>query len=210
MIKIAIVDDEVLLRKSIRYILSDEKNIRILFDCNNGLELIQILENSDELPDILLLDVRMPIMDGEHVTKLITELYPDIRIIILSSIDSNHFIANMVSHGISSYLLKSASPEDVVKTINRVSEEGIYFNRPIMEMILQTKEKSMNPNELSQREIEVLKLICKQYNTKEIADSLFISERTVEGHRKKMLEKTQSKNVVGLILWSVRNNLFIS
>lgn len=209
-ITIAIVDDEVLLRKSMIYILNREPNIKVVFDGGNGEEIINFLEDSKQHPDIILMDIRMPVLDGVETSKIISEKFPDIKIIILSSVNSNHFIELMMKRGASSYLLKKSIPQQVVTAINRVYEDGIYFNPEIINIFINTKEgKLFIVNELSEREIQVLQLICKQLSAKEIADKLCLSERTIEGHRKRMLVKTKSKNVVGLILWGVKNNIIL-
>lgn len=209
-ISIAIVDDEVLLRKSMIYILNREPNFKVVFDGGNGAEIVEFLENTTQHPDIILMDIRMPVLDGVEASKIISEKFPDIKIIILSSVNSNHFIELMIKYGASSYLLKKSLPQQVVTAINRVYEDGIYFNPEILNIFINTKEgKMFISSQLSEREIQVLQLICQQLNAKEIADKLCLSERTIEGHRKRMLVKTKSKNVVGLILWGVKNNIIL-
>lgn len=208
-INIAIVDDETLFRKSIIFVLNREPNINIVFEGNNGEELISFLDRNPP-PDIVLMDIRMPVLDGVETTKILSEKYHEIKIIILSSVNSNHFLETMIKSGISSYLFKDSLPEQVVHTINRVYEDGIYFKPEMVNIILNLKdEKITSIDQLSEREIEILQLICQQLNAKEIGDKLCLSERTIEGHRKRMLAKTKSKNVVGLILWGVRNNIIL-
>lgn len=209
-ITIAIVDDEILFRKSITYILSREQNFRVIFEGGNGAEILRFLENNEQHPDILLMDIRMPVLDGVETAKIISERFPDIKTIILSSINSSHFIELMIKYGASSYLLKDSLPQQVVHAINRVYEDGIYFKPEMINIMINTKEgKTCSENQLSEREVQILQLICLQLNAKEIGDKLCLSERTVEGHRKRMLAKTKSKNVVGLILWGMKNNIIL-
>lgn len=210
-IKVAIIDDEMLFRKSVVYLLNGEENIDVVYDGNNGMELLKYLNHSADLPDIILVDIRMPILDGVETSKILNEQFPGIKIIVLTSFDTHRFIDQMIQFGASSYMIKSFSPEKVIETINKVYQEGIFFDSIVMNSIVAMK-RNESTNEkvqvrLSEREIEILKLVKEQYSTKEIADKLFKSERTIEGHRKNMLEKTKSRNVVGLIIWGIKNNI---
>ncbi len=212
MINIAIIDDEQFVRKGISLILNHEPNFHVLFEGENGHDLLSFLDNNSDHPDIILLDIRMAGLNGVETTKLVSSKFPLIKIIILSSLVSNHLIEQLTFYGASAYLAKNSNPKLVVDIINRVFENGIYFDPNMMKVIVSMKSLKNNQStktfcELSDREIEVLTLICSQFNTKEIADKLFLSERTVEGHRKRMLEKTNSKNVVGLIVWGIKNQI---
>lgn len=213
-IKIAVIDDEVLFRKSIVFLLDSETDFEIVFDGNNGQEFIHHLKTNtaDKHPDIALMDIRMPVMNGIETSKLLLEDFPHVKIISLSSFDSDHFIELMVQHGACAYLAKNSQPEKVTHTIRSVYKNGVHFEMDKISIILNMKRddktKKLTFSGLSDREIEVLHLICQEFSTKEIADKLCISERTVEGHRKNMMKKTNSKNVVGLILWGVKNQLF--
>lgn len=211
-IKIALIDDEILFRKSIIFLLGKEENIEIVFDGKDGYELLDYLKKGENIPDIVITDIRMPGLDGLDTTLKLTREYPDIKIIALTNFQSERFIDQMITYGVSSYILKDTEPEEVIYIINQVDRYGIYFNNAIMNIIVRTKrndvEKDASYYKLSEREAEILNMICNQKNTKEIADSLCLSERTVEGHRKKLLEKTESKNVVGLVLWAIRHHLY--
>lgn len=213
-INIAIVDDELLFRKSIGFLLREEKNLTVVFDGGNGEELLGYLGNKNNIcPDIVLLDVRMPVLNGVQTSKILSDKYPDITIIALSVFDSEKFVEFMVQSGASAYLPKNSDPDKVIHTINQVYKHGVYFEPEFLNIIMNMKRgegplrKKFSFLDLSDREIEVLHLICRQLSTKEIADKLCISERTVEGHRKQMLRKTKSKNIVGLILWGIKNQV---
>lgn len=214
-IKIILADDEALFRKGIAFILQREKNFEILFEASNGAELIDYLNlNELDLPDIILMDLKMPTVNGVEATKFIHRRYPQIKIIALTSYDSKPFIANMVQVGAASYMVKNATPKEMLFTINEVMDKGFYYNDNVMQvvnenMILEQKKSKTNLDEdyLTNREIEILRLICSQMSTNEIADKLFISPRTVEGHRNNLLLKTDSKNVAGLVVYAIQNKI---
>lgn len=213
-IKIILVDDEVLFRKGISFLLEREKNIEIIFEASNGRELVSFLRESTIHPNIIIMDLKMPLLNGVEATKIIHEEFPDIKIIALTSYDTKSFIANMINIGAASYLVKNTTPTEMIKTIHEVFEKGIYYHDAVLEVIKEgivtthSKSKSMFDEDcLTNREKEVLLLICKQMNTQEIADKLFLSPRTVEGHRNNLLLKTESKNVAGLVVYAIQNKI---
>ena len=213
-IKIALTDDEQLFRKGISFLLQREDNFKILFEAENGQELIDRLDAGD-LPDIVLMDLKMPILNGVETTKVIHKKFPSIKIIALTSYDGKSFITNMIDVGASSYLLKNTNPKVVVHTINEVFNKGFYYDEKVMKTIHENllsssgkKIKSdLDKKLLSNREREVLELICGQFTTSEIAEKLFISPRTVDGHRNNLLLKTGSKNVAGLVIYGIQKKL---
>ena len=212
-IKIALVDDEALFRKGLTFILEREPNFTILHEAINGQELITFLRTTDVLPDIVITDMKMPIVNGVEATKIMHKEFPSLKIVALTSYDSMSFIANMIDVGAVSYLLKSASPEELIFTLNEVAQKGFYYSEYVRKIIKkgvlsQNKIKSvLDKSLLSEREIEVLKLICKQKNAAEIGEYLFISPRTVEGHRTNLLLKTDSRNVAGLVVYAIQHEL---
>ena len=214
-IKIFLADDEELFRKGIYFLLNREKNIEILFEASNGKELIDQLNATDteNLPDIIMMDLKMPEINGVEATKNIRKDFPQIKIIALTSYNTKSFIANMINVGAASYLVKSSSPQDMIKTINEVSNKGFYYSESVIEVIHQNVLSSGNSKTvldddfLTVREKEVLELICKQHSSSEIADKLCLSARTVDGHRNNLLLKTQSKNVAGLVIFAIQNKI---
>lgn len=214
-IKIILVDDEILFRKGISFLLEREKNLEIIFEASNGDELISYLQSNKNHPDIIMMDLKMPLINGIEATKIIRKDFPEIKIIALTSYDSKSFVANMIDVGAVSYLIKNATPQDLLTTINEVALKGFYYTDYIIEIIkedvLSTKKVKSNFDShfLTKREIEVLKLICFQKSTVEIAEELFISPRTVEGHRNNLLLKTESKNIAGLVVYAVQNDIIL-
>lgn len=212
MIHIAVLEDEILFRKSIIFLLKHESNFKIIFDGNNGQEFVDYLKESlNTVPDVVLLDLRMPKMDGMELTKFLNKKFPNVKIIALTTYNSNVFAETMIENGAVGFLSKSALPEDVVATINNVIAQGFYFQPDVLQVLLKQnhvpEHSSDEVYELTKREMEVLQLMYRQYSTKEIADQLCLSERTVEGHRKNILYKTHSKNSIGLIFWGIRNKI---
>lgn len=212
-IKIVIADDEALFREGISFLLKREANIEILFEANNGAELIHFLKNN-EIPDIILMDLKMPEVNGVEATKQIRETFPQIKIIALTSYNTKPFILNMIQSGACSFLKKNTTPQELILTIKEVQEKGFYYNASIMEALHENisapKKKTLSlfdENYISKREKEVLELICKQYSTSEIAEKLFISPRTVEGHRNNLLLKTESKNTAGLVVYAIQSQI---
>lgn len=215
LITIILADDEELFRKGIAFLLKREKNINIIFEASNGSELVNFLSsNPKELPDIILMDLKMPFLNGVEATKIIHTTFPNIKIIALTSYNTNSFIANMIYVGAASYLVKNATPKEMLHTINEVSKKGFYYNDTVLKVIqdgilptdIKTR-KNQEVDNLTVREKEVLQLICQQLNTNEIGDSLCISPRTVEGHRNNLLLKTESKNIAGLVVYAIQNKI---
>jgi len=214
-IKLAIADDEALFRAGMSFILTRVKNFEIIFEAENGSDLIEKLKVAPEKPDVILMDLKMPLLNGVESTKILQKEYPEIKVIAVTSYDGKSFITNMIDVGASSYLLKNTSPKIVVHTINEVYDKGFYYDERVLKIIhenlLSAKSKriksDLDNNLLTKREKEILELICNQYTTNEIADKLFISPRTVEGHRNNLLLKTESKNVAGLVIYGIQKKL---
>jgi DNA-binding NarL/FixJ family response regulator len=210
-IKIVLVDDEALIRKGVKAILEQEDNFEIVEEFENGSVFVDYIESIKELPDIVLMDVKMPSLNGVEATKNLTARFQDLKIIALSNYNSEVFISNMLEVGAVCYISKSASPDEIVRNINLVYKNGFYYNDSIMDYMIDNtpKNKSFFDSAfLTERESEVLQLICKQKSSTEIGEELFISPRTVDGHRNNLLFKTESKNIVGLVVFAIQNNFF--
>lgn len=214
-VKIAIADDEILFRQGISFILNKEVNFDIVMQAEDGADLLTQLQTCEELPEIILMDLKMPNLNGVETTKAVKKAYPNIKIIAITSYYSKPFISNMIATGAVAYLAKNTPPKEVVATVNAVATKGFCYNDNVMQVI---QENMLNPDAkvsrsyfdleyLTKREAEVLKLICDQKTTNEIAETLFISPRTVEGHRNNLLLKTEAKNVAGLVVFAFQHKI---
>jgi DNA-binding NarL/FixJ family response regulator len=211
-ITIAIADDESLFRKGMKLILNSYEDLEIILEAEDGEDLIQKLRAADNFPKILLLDLKMPKMNGIEAAKIIREEFPELKIIVLSTHFSRAFIINMIELGAASYLPKNSEPEEVVETIRAISLKGFHYSIQVLRiirenMVSKNKPKALFPFELTTREKEILKLICEQYTTPEIGKKLFISPRTVDGHRNNLLSKLNCKNVAGLVVFALQNQV---
>lgn len=214
-INIVLADDELLFLQGLKAILGNKEHINILFDAKDGNDLIQQLRTTNQLPNIVITDLKMPNLNGVEVTKIIHKEFPKVKVIALTSYFSKPFILNMISIGAVAYLAKNSTPDLMIKTIEEVYNKGFYYDEQVMqyvhESITNPKDKktksSFDTNYFTKREIEVLELICKQYTTNAIGEKLFISPRTVEGHRNNLLLKTEAKNVAGLVIYALKNKL---
>jgi DNA-binding NarL/FixJ family response regulator len=211
-IKIVIADDEVLFRRGMRLILNNYEGLEVVLEAEDGLDLIEKIRLADPHPDVLLLDLKMPKMNGIEAAKVIHKEYPELRIIVLSTHFSRAFVVNMIELGAAAYLPKNAEPKEVVETIRAVFSNGFHYNKEVMSIIrenLISKDRfnAKFPFELTSREKEILQLICDQYTTPEIAQKLFISPRTVDGHRNNLLSKLDCKNIAGLVVFAVQHQL---
>jgi len=212
-IKIAQVDDETLFLEGISLLLSNVEHINVIKTANNGLEFLDALEKTSEsdFPDIALVDIQMKPMDGFELTETLKDKYPALKVIILSSHYKSNVLGHMIKLGISAFIPKNANKELLITAIESVNNSGVYFTQTDQEMLKQymnCKSKKVtlsDKRKLSNREIGIIKLICLEYTNQEIADHLFISKRTVDGHRRRILEKVGAKNTAGLVVYALAN-----
>ncbi|MCA0233268.1 response regulator transcription factor [Runella limosa] len=214
-IRVAITDDQVLFRRGMASIINTFENISIVLEADNGRILLDSLQNFEPIPDVVLLDLSMPELNGIETTKLLHVHYPSIKIIILSVYGEDRFVTHLMELGVNAYLFKNVEPEEVERAIRTVIDKDFYFNEAFLNAMknrLTNKRQKITltdniPSTLTSREIEVLSLICKQRTAQEIADQLFISVRTVDGHRNNLLEKTGARNSAGLVLFAIKHRL---
>lgn len=211
-IDVVIVDDHKLFRKGLRSLLSDFDFINRLYEAGNGCELLELLEQTTPRPDVILLDLKMPKMDGMEANNKLKELFPEIKVIILTMEDDEQLVLHLINEGVNGYLMKNADPDELEQAIKKVIENDFYFTDDISALVFRNlisgkkSEKATN-SVLTPREIQVLELICKEYTAAEIADELALSVRTIDGFRSKLLEKTGTKNMAGLVVYALKNRI---
>ncbi|MCX6236955.1 MAG: response regulator transcription factor [Bacteroidia bacterium] len=212
-IKIAIVDDEALIVMLLNDYFSKHPRVVVSFTANDGSQLIENLRKADSLPDIVLLDLQMKELNGIETATILKKEFSDLKIIVISSYYKKSFLGHMLKLGINAFLPKGIHPNQLVEAIEEVFTKGYYFMEEQIE-VMRNQISSNTPapcfsteEELSERETEILKLICQQFTAQQIADKLFISTRTVEGHKSNLLLKTSTRNLAGLVIYAVQKNL---
>lgn len=211
-IKYAIADDHKIFRRGIIAALADTPELKLVLEAENGKELLNgLIKNK---PDVILLDLKMPEMDGIEAAQQIRKTDDEVKIIVISMYDEDKYVIHLMELGANGYLLKNAEPEEIKTAIFSAYENGYYFNdfmnRALLKKITHKAQIKpiFNKNvELTNREIEVLKLICQELTANEIANQIFLSPRTVEGIRTKLLEKIGVKNTAGLVMYAVKNKI---
>lgn len=211
-VTIAIADDYKIFRDGLRLCFSTDANLKILFEAENGEELMETLKTQQ--PDLIIMDLNMPLLDGMEATKQISKNYSRIKILVITMYDNDKFIIHLMENGAHGYLLKNAEPKEIIKAIYAVMENGYYFNDLVNKALLKklvmknNLKPSFNHNiELTEREQEVLKMICEEKTAAEIGKEIFLSPRSVEGIRTRLIEKVGVRNTAGLVMFAVKNGL---
>ena len=212
-VQIALLDDHPLFRQGMRYILQSLPFVESVVEAGTYAELLALCR--ERLPDVLLLDLQMPGMDGPEVAQQLLGEFPDLKIIVLSMFSADKFITQMMKLGARSYLPKDVDQDQLRLTIEEVLTTGFHFTPRISRALIrgvQHPERTPSPKmpdlvQFTTREHEVLRLICQGRTAADIAEQLFISRRTVEGHRQKLLEKTSAPNSAGLVVYAARHGL---
>lgn len=207
-IKIAITDDHQIVIDGIKSLLEDHNEFVIVACTTSPKEMLHIL--TEKQVDILLTDIMMPEMSGQQLAKKVKELYPGIKILALSMSGQGEIVNEMINDAdIAGYVLKNIGKEELTKAITKIAGGGIYFSEQVLEELQKYSnvKKENEETHLTQRELEIISLIEKELSNKEIADKLFISERTVETHRKNIFRKTKTNSVIGLVKYAYEHKL---
>ncbi|MEP6677395.1 MAG: response regulator transcription factor [Ferruginibacter sp.] len=215
-IKVALADDQQLFRHGLAKLIKAVPDFDLVIEAANGKLFLEQLQQSAIIPDVALIDMHMPEMNGVELNDILQKKYPYIKVIVLSVYDQERFISKMIQSGACGYLTKNCETEELVTAIRTTCKTGFYFNNDTlhaMRRVANYKEsdiRSLNniPIELSGRELEVLQLICKELTNTEIGTKLFISPRTVEGHRNNLLAKAGCRNTAGLVIFAIKNELY--
>jgi DNA-binding NarL/FixJ family response regulator len=205
---IYLVDDHKLFREGLGMLLSSMPIVSEIVEASSGEEFLEMLVN--QKPGLVFMDINMPGIDGIESTRRALEIYPDLKIIALSMFADEDYYTRMINAGAKGFMLKNSGIQDVEECIRNVVAGHNYFSPEILASILSNITKKNKPEktgELSEREIEVLYRICQGLSNQQIADLLRISKRTVDKHRENLLEKTNSKNTAGLVMFAIRNGI---
>lgn len=214
-LKIMIVEDQHIFRKGLILLLKEIPGIEIFGEASNGQEFLDMIK--DERPDIVFMDIQMPVMNGIEATKKAIEDYPGLKIVAISMFGEEEYLVSMLEAGVKGFLLKTVEEYELHKAIELVADNKNYFSDELLPVLTnslvnrKSKTSGHEPElreELTKREMEVLNLICKGFTIKEIADQLFISQRTVDGHKANLFRKTGVDSSVKLVTFAIRNNLF--
>ncbi|MEI6853880.1 MAG: response regulator transcription factor [Bacteroidota bacterium] len=206
-INIAIVDDHDLFREGICLVLGQIENFEVVFNTSNGNLFLEFLQSC--IPDVVLMDINMPIIDGIETTRKALEICPALKVIALTMFSDTSHYTQMIHAGIKGFILKKSNKFELQQSINTVYGGGNYFSQEILQkMAFQSLNFQDHADKFTLRELEVLHLVCKGQTSQEISDKLFISVKTVETHRNNIFQKARVRNSSELIVWALKNNYF--
>ncbi len=213
-IRVAIADDHKLFRKGVILSLRHYNNIKFVLEAENGQELLNNIEQAK--PQVVLMDLRMPVKDGIETTKYISRHYPHISVIALTMHEEEKFVIHLMENGANGYLLKSTDPVEIKKAITEVVLKGYYLNNFVNRILIKKAHSKVKdlPSltkelDIKDKEKEVLQYICMEYTCQEIGDKMNISARTVESIKERLMEKFGTKNTAGLVFFAAKNNLIV-
>lgn len=211
-IKIAIVDDHKLVSKALENMISYNPNFDVIMNSPNGQDFLDQLRTVQDFPDVVLMDINMPIKNGIETTAELTKEFPQLKVIALTMEDHEGTIIKMLKAGAKGYLLKDMSPDILFDAIDIVHKKGIFYTDLVTQSLLKikTEEKFMETlsDTLKDRELEFIKLACSELTYREIADQMFVSPRTIDGYRDSVFVKLNVKSRVGIVLFAIKHNLF--
>lgn len=204
---VVVVDDHFLLSQAIGGLVQDFKNFKVLYLCKNGQDLLDKLEDPNNIPDLVLMDIKMPILNGIETTEILTKKFPKIKVLALSIEEDEYTILKMLRAGARGYLMKDTKKDILEEALLEVMEKGRYYTNTVSQILMGSVEKEID-TELKEKEIEFIKLACTDMSYKEIADAMYCSYKTVEGYRDAVHKKLKIKNRIGLVLFAIHHNLF--
>lgn len=204
----AIVDDHLLLSQAIAGIVNGFENFEVIYLCKNGQDLVNKFK-LNQIPDIVLMDVNMPIMNGIETTQYIAKHYPNVNVLALTVEEDENTILTMIRCGAKGYLLKDTDKKVLEEALNKIMETGFYHSNIVADALMHSVSKPSDYKPiLKDVEIELLKLICTELTYKEIADKMNLSPKTIDSYRDNLFEKLDVKNRVGLVLYAIKNEIF--
>jgi DNA-binding NarL/FixJ family response regulator len=214
-IKIAIVEDQRLFRDGLQAMLKEDEELEVIGVADNGKQFLDMVEGG-LVPNVALVDLNMPEMNGFELAGVLQKQYPEMRTIVLTVHNQERFISKMIEAGVAGYLVKNCDIQEVALAIKTAHKTGFYFNDDTLRAMrgglrsksVQVRSLSNIAVDLTERETEVLKLICQEYTNAEIGEQLHVSARTIDGHRNNLLAKAGCRNTAGLVLFAVNNGFY--
>lgn len=206
-IHIAIVDDHTLFRNGVAALMAEFEELEVVFEAENGQQMQAALPRH-ETPDVILMDINMPLMDGYESTKWIKKNYPKIKILALSMFEDDKAVIQMIKCGAGGYILKESRPRELLEAIKAIHEKGVFINEMVSGKLLRSVADNEELPDISKKELEFLKLCCSELTYKEIADQMFVSPRTVDNYREALFLKLNLKSRTGLVLYAIQNGIF--
>jgi two-component system, NarL family, response regulator NreC len=210
--QLMIADDHEIFRDGLALMLSRQKNMTLVGQASDGVELLELVRANP--PDVILIDIKMPRMDGIEATKSLLQDYPNLKIVALSMFSEENLIVEMLEAGAKGYLLKNADKQEILDAVESVMADRVFYCRDTSATLASMIVKSnFNPYrkreivEFSERELEIIRLICRQFTAQEMGENLFLSRRTIEGYRTRILEKMNVKNTAGVVIYALKNKL---
>jgi DNA-binding NarL/FixJ family response regulator len=208
-LKVFIVEDHAIFREGLKRVIAEMDDAELIGEAENGAVFLEMLKKCS--PDIVLMDIQMPVMDGLEATERALKFDPSLKILVISMFGEEEYVYSMVEKGVSGFILKTSGIQDLERAIKRICNGQQYYSEETMGLLVKKVRQidSVEKIVFTDKEMEVLRLLCKGSSNNEIADKLFLSVRTVEGYRNKLLQKTGSANVINLVIFALRHKLVI-
>lgn len=204
---VVIVDDHILLAQAISSLVNSFSQFSTKYLCSNGQELLDRIATENILPDIVLMDINMPILNGIETTEQLSKLYPSIKVLALSVEDEEETIIRMLKAGAKGYLLKDVQKNILEKGLQELMSNGFYYTKDVSTILMNSLNGNSDTVKLKDREIEFLKLVCTEMTYKKIAEKMFLSPKTIDGYRDALFEKLETKNRIGLVIYAIKHKI---
>jgi DNA-binding NarL/FixJ family response regulator len=206
-IRIGIVDDHTLFRSGVAGLMGEFEELNVVFEAANGQQMQQMLTTLQP-PQIILMDINMPLMDGYESTAWLKKNHPEIKVLVLSMFEEDETVIRMLKAGACGYVLKESKPKELLEAIKAIYQKGVYLNEMVSGKLIRGLAQVDNNCVMSKKELDFLKYCCSELTYKEIADKMFVSPRTIDNYRESLFQKLEIKSRTGLVLYAIKNKIF--